>query len=341
MKIDYLVPKMYQSFDLEAKRNAGGGMLPNIHSRASALRTHYDVRIISDVEEIQSDFCLIESLWFSLWRDIQANTVMQGDVLGAIHKAHAARLTKLFEKPAAKIVTCCELELARLPWWSRAKIKHYPLGVVVNTPYLWDILTALGITPIGYLCDAIDPYLFKPAKKELSVIACGGLKHIKNPYLIFEVFERLKGKMRRIYIGNAEVWSNENRTEDLELVEKIRACTDVWIPNASYIEVAYHLSTAGIGINDTWHDVSSRINQEMLMAGVISVAGQHPLFKERPGFHGLKTAEAFVETISEITNNFSEIPASEGNQGRNWACKNVSADVFIQQFNELLINTYL
>lgn len=201
---------------------------------------------------------------------------------------------------------------------------------------------ALGITPIGYLCDAIDPYLFKPAKKEMSVVAVGGLKHIKNPYLIFEVFEKLKDSgIERIYIGSAEIWSNENRYEDFVLANQIRSCTDIWIPNASYVDTAYYLSTAAIGINDTWHDVSSRTNQEMLMAEVISIGGSHPLFKDRPGIHGLKTADEFVDAIREITDDFSQIPSERGQKGRHWALKNVSTDIFLEQFNELIRSVQL
>ena len=344
MKIDYLVPEMYIGFDLETQRNSGGGMMPNVNARATALRAWYDVRIIHTVEEIKSAFCLIEALWFSMNPEWGSTEMPEnGDIFGAVQDAYANRLDKLFDETATrKVIACCELEIARIPWWSRAKFNHYPAGVVVNTPYLYNIVKALGINPIGYLCDAIDPYLFKPGKKERSVIAVGGLKHAKNPYLIFEVFDKLKDSgMKRIYIGNAAVWSNENREEDLVLQNQIRDYVDVWIPNASYIETAYHLSTAGIGINDTWHDVSSRTNQEMLMSGVISVGGRHPLFNDRPGIHGLKTADEFVNAIGELTNGFSEIPVEKGQEGRKWAETNVSTDAFLMQFNQLVRNTHL
>lgn len=337
MKLDYLVPTMYVDFDLEDTRSSGGGMSPNVNARATALRCQYNVRIIDSVEQMQSDFCLVESLWFSAARDYK-----KGMTEEELLAKNAARMDLFYETPATKVVACCELEVARLPWWSRTKIKHLSAGIVVNTPYLWDIMRTLGVTPIGYLCDAVDPYLFKPAKKEMSVIAVGGLKHIKNPYLIFEVFEKLKGTgIKRIYVGSAEIWSDENRHEDMSLVNRIQDCTDVWIRNASYVDTAYHLSTAGIGINDTWHDVSSRVNQEMLMSEVISIGGTHPLFDGRPGIHGLKTADAFVEAIREVTQGFTEIPEDKGKIGREWALKNVGTDAFLEQFNDIARNTYL
>lgn len=336
MEIDYLIPDFYMDFDMEAPRNAGGGMVPNIHTRADALREYYDVRLIHATEQIESDFCLIESLWFSLSRDWE-----DGITEAEIKAKHAARIDKLFETPAKKIVACCELEIARIPWWSRAKIKHYPLGIVVNTRYLWNICKALGIVPIGYLGDAIDPYLFKPGKKELSVIAVGGLKHIKNPYLLLEVFEKLQDTgMKRIYIGSPQIWSNESRPEDAVLAKQLQGVVDVWIENASYLDVAYHLSTGGIGINDTWHDVSSRTHQEMLMSGMVTIGGNHPVFQERPGIHSLKTADEFVDVIRETTYEFFETPMDVSESNRQWALENLSTDVFIKQFMTLLKNVY-
>ena len=335
MNIDYLVPQMYTEFDMEAQRNSGGGMMPNINARKTALESRYKVNVIGSIEEMSADFCLIESLWFTK----EYSPRISENRLTAMY---ANRVDTFFQTPSTKVVVCSELEIARIPWWSRAKLKHYPAGIVVNTRYLWNICVALGITPIGYLCDAIDPHLFKPAPKEMSVVACGGLKHIKNPYLIFKVFKKLEGKMKRIYIGNAAIWSNERRSEDIALVTEIKKCTDVWIENASYIETAYHLSRASIGINDTWHDVSSRINQEMLMSGVVSVAGKHPLFEERVGIHGLEIADAFVEAIKNLTKGFTKLPPAEkAKESREFALQNFSTDVFLQQFNEIVRSVYL
>ena len=335
MKIDYLVPQMYTQFDLEAKRNAGGGMMPNVNSRKTALQQRYDVKCIGSVEEITADFCLIESLFFSFWHQDLDKSELTRNAL------YAQKIEDLYDTPCKKLIACCELELARIPWWSRAKIKHYALGITVNTSYLWDIIHALGITPIGYLCDAIDPHLFKPGEKDMSVVACGGLKHIKNPYMLFEVFQKLKGKMKRVYIGNTAVWSNEKREEDVALMKELRSCVDVWIENASYVETAYHLAHAAIGINDTWHDVSSRTNQEMLMAGVVSVGGQHPLFNDRIGVHGLKTADEFVKAIESLTDGYTKLPTEASQKSREFALKNFSSEVFLEQFSEIIRSSYL
>ena len=336
MNIDYLVPQMYVEFDMEAKRNSGGGMMPNVNARKTVLQEKYKVNVVGSVAELTGDFCLVEALWFS--QEYSPNISEN-----RLRAMYADRIDKFFETPSTKVVVCSELEMARIPWWARAKIKHFPAGIVVNTCYLWNICVALGITPIGYLCDAVDPHLFKPAPKEMSVVAVGGLKHIKNPYTIFEVFRKLEGTgIKRIYIGNCAIWSNEKREEDMALVKAIKACTDEWIENASYIETAYHLSHAAIGINDTWHDVSSRTNQEMLMAGVVSVGGKHPLFEERVGIHGLETADEFVAVIKDLTEGFTKLPPAEkAKASRAFAIKNFSTEIFGQQFNEIVRSVYL
>ena len=337
MKIDYLVPQMYVEFDLEAKRNSGGGMMPNVNARKTALGQRYNVNVIGSPEEITADFCLIEALFFA-----QKHTTSQNpEEIEWVKEQYASEIELLFEHPSTKVVACCELEIARIPWWARAKIKHFPEGIVVNTQYLWDICSALGVTPIGYLGDAIDPHLFKPAKKEMSVVACGGLKHIKNPYMLFEVFRKLEGKIKRIYIGNAAIWSNERREEDASLVKELKKCVDVWIENASYVETAFHLAHAAIGINDTWHDVSSRTNQEMLMSGVVSVGGKHPLFENRTGVHGLETSDEFVSAIETLTNGYTELPTEASEKSRDFALQNFSTDVFLSQFDEIIRSVYL
>ena len=333
MKIDYLVPSQYLTFDLETKRNSGGGMSPNVNARATALRQRYDVNLISTVEEMAEDFCLVEALWFAeqKWHPKIPENKLRG--------MYAERINAFCETASTKVVACCELQMARIPWWARAKIKHFPRGIVVNTKYLYDIMSTLGIVPIGYLNDAIDIHLFKPGPKEMTVIAAGGLKHIKNPYILMDIFRQLEGKMKRVYIGNAAVWSNEDREEDLVLAKAMKACTDEWIENASYVEMAYHFAHGAIGINDTWHDVSSRVNQEMHAAGVVTVSGTHPLFEGRPGVHGLRTAEAFVHTIEQLTDNFSKLPENTGH--REYAVENFSGEVFLEQFDELLQGIYL
>ena len=334
MKIDYLVPGPYETFNLGKLRNSGGGMMPNIDARRRALESMYEVNVTSDLMKLTSDFCLIESLWFvPEWLpDLEE---------AEVRSRFASRVDDLMELPSKKLLTCTEMNILRVPWWLRAKFMHYFTGIVVNTRYLWNLCRGVGVTPIGYLSDAIDPYLFRPGEKSMSVIACGGLKHIKNPYTLFEVFERLEGKVDRIYIGNAAIWSHEKLEEDAVLEKQVRACTDRWIENASYIRTAYECAHAAICINDTWHDVSSRTNQEMLMSGVVSVGGVHPLFRERIGVHGLKSVDEFVTAIESLTDGFTKLPVSASKKSREFALRSFSDQVFLNQFNEIVRSVYL
>ena len=103
MKIDYLVPAQYLSFDLETKRNSGGGMSPNVNARATALRQRYDVNLISTVEEMAHDFCLVEALWFA---EQKWHPKIPEDKLRAMY---ARRIDAFCETGSTKVVACCEL----------------------------------------------------------------------------------------------------------------------------------------------------------------------------------------------------------------------------------------
>ena len=78
---------------------------------------------------------------------------------------------------------------------------------------------------------------------------------------------------------------------------------------------------------------SSRVNQEMHASGMVTVSGRHPIFEARPGVHGLRTAEAFVSAIEQLTEGFSKLPDNTGH--RESAVKNFSSEVFLEQFDEL------
>ena len=153
---------------------------------------------------------------------------------------------------------------------------------------------------------------------------------------IIEVYALLEGKIKRTYFGSAALWSSENRLEDITLIPKIEEVTEAYYPSASPVEVAYYNSKAAFSVNDTWHDCSSRSNEELLMSGVISIYGEHPLFDPRPGFR-VKTPEEAVQKIEELTDNFTELPDPKLHENsRNWALKNVSTQTFRAQFENLM-----
>ena len=311
-------------------KNSGGGMSVLVNAIQATLMHRYKIKVCSELADLNAPVCLVETCWFT-------SNIHDADYIGAVEERIQAFKAHKAETGMHTILICAELSLLRLlPRLQKALLETIDL-VTVTVPYLYRLLNMIGITPHGYLCDAIDPDLFRPAEtKQLTVTAVGALKYIKNVAWILEVFRLLEGKMKRTYLGSAGLWSAENREEDLELLTQIEAVTEEYYANASSIEVAYHNAHAAFAINDTWHDCSSRANEELLMSGVISIHGQHPLFDPRPGFK-VKTPEEAVAKIGELTNDFTELPAPEYHQqARDWALEHVSSHTFGNQFEVLM-----
>ena len=332
MNIDILAAPQFHNCRIDAPRgihNSGGGMSVLIDSIRACLMDRYAIRLCDDFSELSAPVCLAETCFFT-------SDIDDADYWGAVkHRLH--EFQKYKDARNIKVVLiCAELTLLRMLPKHRKRLLDAVDILTITDPYLKGVLKALNVLPKAYLCDAIDPTLFRPVEKEMSVIAVGGLKYIKNVDWIIEVFKRLEGKMKRIYLGSAALWSGENRPEDVALVPKIKQVTEEHYANASPVEVAYHNARAAFAVNDTWHDCSCRANEELLMSGVISIHGQHSLFDPRPGFR-VKTPEEAVAKIAELTSDFTELPDPALHQAsRDWALKHVSTQTFMHQFEKLM-----
>lgn len=333
MKIDILSASQFMNFKVDMPRgihNSGGGMAVLLNGILSTLKARYDINTYDKVEDLSAPLCIVEPCFFC------ANSGRVGEDRKSIDE-HLDAFAKARAKLGFKsVLFTAEKSLLRIRNAHRATLLSMMDGLYVTCPYITNFLKTIGIYPDGLLCDCISADLFRPAPKDLSVIAVGALKHIKNIDWIIEVFHLLKGKIKTIYLGGAGLWSSEQRPEDMILVSQIQQAADVHISNAASVEVAYHCNHASFAVNDTWHDCSSRSNEELLMSGVISVHGNHPLFVGRPGFK-VNTPQEAADIIGELTNNFTELPDPALNQAsRDWALKHASEDCFINQFGRML-----
>ena len=334
MRIDILSPLHFTRLNVEAARghaNAGGGMSCLMNAARATLSNRYQVNVCTEISELQSDLVIIDALFIAnrIAKDTRRDIAPEQSI-AELQKDKARHRHRKY------LLWCAEMSAFRWLPAVRRDITTLVDGIAVTDPYVWQLFKGVGITPLGYLCDAINPDLFRLVKKEMTVTGVGALKHIKNIDWIIEVFKLLEGKMKRTYLGSAALWSHEERSEDRALIPKIEAVTEEYYPNASPIEVAYHNAQAAFAVNDTWHDCSSRSNEELLMSGVISIHGRHPLFKPRPGF-SVKTADEAVAKIAELTENFTRLPDPKlHEQSRQWALANVSTHKFMEQFENLV-----
>ena len=328
MEINILTLPQFTRLNIEAPRgheNSGGGMSSIFNSAKAALSESWTVRFCTEVDDLTGDLVIVDPIYF-------LSPHLADGKLNALD-------TNRKENPNRRyILWAIEKSLVRLLKRRRDYLLWLVDMLVVSTPYLYNLLGAVGVTPYGYLCDSVDPNLFRPGKKEMQVTAVGALKHIKNVDWIIEVFALLEGKIDRTYLGSSVLWSDEQRDEDLVLVDKIKRVTDSYYPNESLIDVAYRNKNAAFAVNDTWHDCSSRSNEELLMCGVISIHGPHDMFTPRPGFR-VTTPQEAVDQIALLTQDFTELPDPKlHEQARDWALAHLSSDVFLNQFNALLKN---
>ena len=336
MDIDLLSAPEYRNpdhslnvFNIEKHRNSknsGGGMACVMDAWIATLSTRYRVNVCNSVDQLSSKICLIEPIWFT-----SANH----------HNSYPPdeKVNQIKNHSAIKVLTAVEITPLRWIGRIREQILKSIDAFTVNCPYLWQTFNMVGMTPTAYLCDAIDENLFRPGIKEMSVIAVGALKHVKNAGMILDVFEGLQGCLKRIYMGSDQMWSAEQRKEDRVLSDKVQYCTDEYYPYASPVEVAYQLAHASFSINTTVHDCSSRSNEEKQMSGIVSIGGLHPLFEGRPGFHGLRSVPEFIDKIRELSNGFQDLPPTKLQEdARKWALKYVSQSAFLNQFEILLRN---
>ena len=334
MTINILTTPFFCNLNIQAQRghrNSGGGMSCLMNAAYTALSSQYKTHLCTEIADCEGDFVLLDLLFVT-------NRTIPGKNTDEVTQQSMAELEadKSENKSRKYILWCAEKTLLRLRSPIRKRLIALVENVLVTDPYITNLFKAINVYPAGYLCDAIDPDLFRLAEKEMTVTAVGALKYIKNIDWIIEVFKLLEGKMKRAYFGGASLWSTEKRLEDLALIPKIKRVTEVYYPNSSPIEVAYHNARAAFAVNDTWHDCSSRANEELLMSGVISIHGQHPLFDRRPGFR-VRTPEEAVAKIAELTNNFTELPDPALHKAsREWALKNVSTTRFLAQFESVV-----
>ena len=138
-----------------------------------------------------------------------------------------------------------------------------------------------------------------------------------------------------VYVGGAKLWG-EAAESDLMLEAEIRKYTDVFHENVQPRYVPEAIGAASFFVGSTIYDVFSSCHAEALMSGCISIGGEHPIYAERPGFT-VKTAQAAVDMIAQLTNDFLEMPDQQrGQDARRWAEQHLSFDCFQGQLTDLL-----
>lgn len=309
--IDYLVPQFF----IEST-GYSGGMHTKVARVKRAIRGTYRVHIGSDLSEMRSEFLLIEPLYFRM--------------------SGIDDLSELRAHPATKILYCSEMEMFRWTGRFRKALVEICDAVTYNCAYQASLLTGVGIQNPSRLIDPIPADEFQPLTKQMQVVAMGRISEVKGSAFIAELF-RLLGDtpIATVYVGGAELWGKAS-AGDLGLEAEIREYTDIFYQNILPQYVPKAIGGASFFVGNSIHDVFSSSHAEALMSGCISIGGAHPIYAERPGFT-VKTAQAAVDMIAQLTNGFKEIPdQKQGQSSRHWAEQHLSFDCFQHQLTDLL-----
>ncbi|MDE0315362.1 MAG: hypothetical protein OXM61_10700 [Candidatus Poribacteria bacterium] len=327
MKIIYGIPDRFGKYDLEtsvSESNPGGGISTKAQRVYEAWNEWYD-----DVEMVEK--------WWELTQYPASYLVI--DPLSFVFAPNVEAVIEVYEQHPAhfKILYGSELSILEIPYDLRQRIVDASTFVTTCCKFQEDIFHAINIKSTRFADPVPENVFYNPKhKKELSVVACGSISDCKQSYKTIEIFKALEGKMKRIYVGGADLWGDTSQ-ENLRLESEMRHVVEEFYYNVPQSKVAKIFAQAACGIFDTAHETYSESNAEFLMAGGRAYYGLHQLWRERPGVYGLTDPLSFVNAISSETQEFKQVPADEKREAsETWALKNCSYTAFMAQWKEII-----
>ena len=326
MKIIYGMPDRFNKYRLDlpvSKENPGGGISTKARRVFQAWHEWYDdVEMLERWWEIQDEaaYLVVDPLSFSFAENLEEAV--------RHYEIHPAKF---------KILYGSELSILQIP--QRYRDRFFEASTLITTccRFQESIFHAIGAKSLRF-CDPVpEDVFYNPGhQKELSVVVCGSISDCKQSYKVIEIFKALKGKIKCIYVGGADLWGDTIADAD-RMESELRQVSDKFYHNVPQPTVAKIFARASCGIFDTAHETCSESNQEFLMAGGRCYYGLHGLWNERPGIHRLDDPMSFVDAIRSETAGFTQVPSQEKREAsENWALENCSYTTFIAQWKEIV-----
>lgn len=282
-----------------------------------ALQTYFPgSQVVTEVDDIRSTVVLIEPLRFTL-----------GDF---------DSVDKLEWIDAKKIVYGGEFAPLRLSPSERDRFFRHADAVTYHSEFLKNLFKYIGVKA-KYALTEIVPDLFHPgedpAKREQQIIAMGSVSMEKNSGRVIEIFKRLKGKVKRVYIGSGSLWGEGVVNEKLE-DELFDNCDEI-LSDATPVEVAEKLRQSKVGLWCAIHDTWSNCVHEMIASGVPVVSSCHGLAAELPVRKAVNI-DSQLRLVHEVLDMPIELYCHESDDLYKWSQANVSPAVFIEQLRHIL-----
>lgn len=283
--LDFLVPSPFVKYDLSRPpgfRNLGSGVGVKYARVEQAGGDNYTCRRISDVSEIESTIIFADWLWF----------VVEADPIDQV-KSFLALDNKL------KIIYGSELCVLG---WSLNLLHRLLEGVdlvTYNTHYQRKLYRTRGIYNSRFLCDPIPEQTFFPIdEKERRLVCVGQISEAKRSDAVLKIFSELQGNVETAYIGGNFVWGANHNKADGDLHQSIQGIADIFIENATELEVAKIVNSSSFFAHTAMMDTCSCSQQENSTAGNITFALTHPTMRERTPYC-FDTVDELVEVLLE------------------------------------------
>ena len=332
--INYLTHPNFIEYDpviLPSRQRGAGGMAVKTYRVGASLKPVYPkVEVISNAGEISADTVLIEPLRFALG--------VQKD--GLYHEHVDVVLEKLAAHEGQKILYCSEKTLLKMSRKLQERVLAVCTAVTANCLFQKRLILSEGIDVLDILCDPVPlPVGVKPFKdRRNAVVACGQVSWQKNAMEIINVFEGLDGIIERVYVGSSKFWNSRSKSQvGMELEDKLRSVTDTFITELTPVQLLDEFNDCRFGLWCAYHDTFATSVHEMLMNGVIVVAGGHGLSKDIPVMTGAGVgASVKVDMIKDLMERDIEELTGYSNRVSDWAQQTVSYPVFLNQFQGVL-----
>ena len=318
--IDYLVPEFLVNFDPASNqgiRNPAGGMRTKIKSveRASTL---YQLYLRTSVADLRSSFVLVEPIFFQGKQDEDVKLLSEYD--------------------GYKILYCSEMEVLRWPGEFRQRVIDACNLVTYCSDYHRRLLEAVDIKDMQLQTDPIDGTLFRPApEKKMQVITAGWISSAKNSEFVRDLYTELQDyDIETVYVGGSTLWGFIEK-DNLKLERDIRAVTDIFVDSVPQSIFAEYLAEAAFFVGNNMHDTFSGCHAEAMASGCITVAGGHPIYKERSP-HAVKAGvETTIQKLQALTANFNRLPNPQYfEDARNHFEGSYSFDAFNRQLQSII-----
>ena len=335
MELTLLVPDVAARYTLErppGPRNPGGGVGIKYARMEQMLSQAYHVHRTSQLDTVETDFVIVEPLWFSWFEDQRAD-------------AHAidTRLDTFIERMFRNILVCgSEQELYLWPAQRRQKLLTTAHHITHNCTYLRNLFQAAGIPNSRLLCDPVPEHVFYPTIKQNRIYAASHISWQKNTKALIELYRTLQDTdIETVYAGSAQTWGDSATEVALRnrhhLEAELREVTDTFLGDVPPHTVAFYGNAAQHHIQVAHHDTCCQNQQEAALAGATLWGLNHPINTERPvnQFQNIETLAAALIEEHEAVRDIPCFPKVNGTV-RDYALKHFSYSAVLAQFHEII-----